>query len=94
MHQNSERLIENYAHDFRDMAMNEEGLAIMLRRFYRDALSDYSSHLQSVMEGKRRTIGEGTCCEWCKQHIASGDCNCTGFNEGLDESIATLQENI
>lgn len=57
----------------------------------------FSTLRQSVIDEvlavvpKERIVGEGTYCEHCKQHIAAGECDCTGWNKFRSEVIAHLE---
>ena len=39
---------------------------------------------------KIKIIGEGTYCQACGQHKAAGECDCIGFNKGVQEFLNNL----
>lgn len=39
---------------------------------------------------KLKNIGEETYCQTCKQHKAAGECDCIGFNKGVQEFLNNL----
>jgi hypothetical protein len=46
------------------------------------------------IEGEIVDVGGETYCNFCKQHIASGDCQCHSENVGLRKAQEILQEII
>jgi len=38
----------------------------------------------------KKVVGENTHCLTCKGHIAAGECDCKGFNEGVQEFLNNL----
>lgn len=39
---------------------------------------------------KIKITGEGTYCQTCRQHKAAGECDCIGFNKGVQEFLNNL----
>lgn len=57
-----------------------------------EAVDTFRKRVVEELEKSHRELGSGTYCLFCKQHIASGDCDCSGYNKGLDEAIKRVRE--
>lgn len=70
-----------------------ENLDVNLRNLITQKLTEHKELiLKMVMERapKIKITGEGTYCQTCRQHKAAGECDCIGFNKGVQEFLNNL----
>lgn len=73
--------------------MNKKIVPATVRKFFLQKLTEQKELILKMVREKAPKIkitGEGTYCQTCKQHKAAGECDCVGFNKGVQEFLNNL----
>lgn len=89
-----EQFNEEVMHDYNEYINNCGVIDVEeVRDFIIDVLAAHKELILKMVREKVPKIkitGEGTYCQTCRQHKAAGECDCIGFNKGVQEFLNNL----